>query len=292
MKNFKSHFVFSRSERNGIFLLLLIIVALQLIYLFVDFNKEEPFSAEAQEEILEFQKKIDSIKNSEKLSDTLKIFPFNPNFITDYKGYSLGMSLEEIDKLHTFRSKQQWINSTEEFQKVTGINDSLLKKIAPYFKFPDRVGKPITTRSTFSESAEVVSSELKRDLNTATIDDLMAIRGIGETLAGRIVKYRTKIGGFIGDIQLKDIYGLNYETREELLKKYTVKDKAAVRKLNINSASVLQLSEIPYFNYELAREIVDYRNLHEKISTFEELAKIKDFPSEKIERIKLYLAIE
>lgn len=292
MKKFKSHFVFSRSEQNGIFLLVLIIVALQLIYYFVDFNKEDQISAEGQEEMVEFQKKIDSIKTLRIVKDTLKIFPFNPNFITDYKGYSLGMSVEEIDELHAFRAKEQWINSAEDFQKITGVHDSLLKKIAPYFKFPDWVGQPKTSRSTFSEKEKIASSEMKKDLNAATAEELMAINGIGEILAGRIVKYRNKIGGFIADIQLKDVYGLNFQTREVLLEKYTVKDPALVSKLNINTASVLELAEIPYFNYELAREIVDYRSLHEKISTFEELAKIKDFPSEKIERIALYLTIE
>ena len=51
---------------------------------------------------------------------------------------SLGMSTEEIDRLHTFRSKNKWVNSEKEFQRVTKISDSLLKKIAPdlYTKDP------------------------------------------------------------------------------------------------------------------------------------------------------------
>ncbi|MFD2828841.1 hypothetical protein ACFSYG_20345 [Leeuwenhoekiella polynyae] len=36
-----------------------------------------------------------------------KIYPFNPNFITDYKGYTLGMRMVEIDKLLRFREKDQ-----------------------------------------------------------------------------------------------------------------------------------------------------------------------------------------
>src|SRR5690606_10712791 len=103
MKNFKSHFVFSRSQRNGIFLLVLLIAVLQLLYFFSD----KIFFSNSREiedpELVIFQKKIDSIKLAARAGDTLKIFPFNPNFLTDYRGYTLGMSVEEIDKLHTYR---------------------------------------------------------------------------------------------------------------------------------------------------------------------------------------------
>ncbi|HSM62867.1 MAG TPA: helix-hairpin-helix domain-containing protein, partial [Gillisia sp.] len=131
-----------------------------------------------------------------------------------------------------------------------------------------------------------------RDLNAATFDDLIQVRGIGEVLASRIIKFRSKIGGFLSDIQLKDIYGLNLEARKELLNSYSVLTKPEVTVFSINKASILEIASVPYLDYELAREIVDYRTLHERITTFEELAKIKAFPSEKIDRIALYLTLE
>ena len=51
------------------------------------------------------------------------------------------MSLTEIDRLLLFRRKNKFINSEREFQKITQVSDSLLAKIAPYFKFPDWVSK-------------------------------------------------------------------------------------------------------------------------------------------------------
>ena len=61
--------------------------------------------------------------------------------------------------------------------------------------------------------------------------------------------------------------------------------------ININKAKVLDLVDVPYIKYELAREIIDYRQLHEEISSFEELSKIESFPSDKIDRIQLYLIL-
>ena len=36
---------------------------------------------------------------------------FNPNYISDYKGYELGMSLAELDRLHKFRASGNYIYS-------------------------------------------------------------------------------------------------------------------------------------------------------------------------------------
>lgn len=54
----------------------------------------------------------------------------------------LGMSLVEIDKLHRFRESDKWVNSKADFKKVTGVSDSLLAEISPYFKFPEWVTNP------------------------------------------------------------------------------------------------------------------------------------------------------
>lgn len=291
MKNFKSHFVFNRSQQNGIFLLVGIIIALQLLYWFGAFSSSSENFEIYDEELVKFQQQIDSAKSASAAKDTARIFPFNPNFITDYKGYTLGMSVEEIDRLHTYRAGEKWINSAEEFQEVTKVSDSLLKAISVHFQFPDWVASNRNSASR-TLSPAIASSVEKKDLNAATVEDLMEVRGIGETLAGRIVNYRNKIGGFVSDLQLKDIYGLSFDVRKEVAANFTVKDAPEIPILNINSATVLELANIPYINYELAREIVNYRLLHEQINSFEELAKIKDFPSEKIDRIALYLALK
>lgn len=164
------------------------------------------------------------------------------------------MSIEEIDKLHKFREGDNWVNSADEFQKVTGVSDSLLREISPYFSFPEWV----TSRSYNTTSAAPALAEKsqveKEDLNSTTVEELMKVKGIGETLSARIVNYRNKIGGFVDDLQLKDVYGLSYEVREEILKDFTVKSPPPIKVLNINDATVLELTSVPYINYELARD--------------------------------------
>ncbi|TQD38791.1 helix-hairpin-helix domain-containing protein [Haloflavibacter putidus] len=291
----KSHLIFTKSQRNGIFFMSLIILVLLGGMFWV--NKQAPentLTKDQEKEFLAVQKELDSLKKLQlkKQKKTYKIYPFNPNFITDYKGYTLGMSTEEIDRLHAFREKDQWINSKKDFQNVTEISDSLLNKIAPYFKFPDWVVAQNKTKKQQKQQVKALPYAKKTDLNQATSAQLQEINGIGEKIALRILRYRNKLDGFVADIQIKDIYGLKYETEEKLLARFTVKTPPSVEVLDLNKATLIQLSEIPYFNYELAREIINYRELHEGIKTFEELAKIEDFPAYKIERIKLYVQIK
>jgi hypothetical protein len=87
------------------------------------------------------EQEYDSLHQNTLKKKTPKLFPFNPNFISSYKGYELGMSLKEIELLHNFRSSKKWINSTQDFQRVTGVSDSLLAAISPYFKFPKWVSQ-------------------------------------------------------------------------------------------------------------------------------------------------------
>lgn len=289
----KSHFGLKTYQRNGIFLLILLILILlggMIAVRSFSPSSEVELDVAQQKEIEGFRQQIDSLKAA-KETKTFKIYPFNPNFITDYKGYTLGMTPQQIDSLHAFRDKDQWINSTEDFQRVTKVSDSLLKKIAKHFKFPDWVNNKSTAKPRYSKRSSAIPEKAKADLNSVSSEELRHINGIGEVLSKRITRYRSKLNGFVNDVQLKDIYGLDYEVEERILQQYTVKNPPEIEKLDINRASVIALSEVVYLNYELARKIVNYRKLHEGIKSFEELAKIKDFPSYKIDRLKLYVEI-
>ncbi|GAB1858131.1 helix-hairpin-helix domain-containing protein [Flavobacteriaceae bacterium MHTCC 0001] len=299
----KSHFVFTKEQRNGIFLLLLIIIALQCMYFFIDFSSD---ALEIdKEELKRYEAEIDALRQMAIKEHATKIYPFNPNYITDYKGSILGMSNAEIDRLLAFRKKDKWINSAQQFQEVTGVSDVLLEKISPYFKFPDWVSNPDRASRNyplddFREEArrhkgdrnnKPLTYPQKRDLNTATASQLEKTYGIGSKLAQRVITYRERLGGFIADIELHEVYGLSPEVIENIKSQFTVKTPRATQTVNINIASVDELVLIKYIDYEIAHSIIEYRKLHEGFSSLNELLKVKDFPINKFEIIKLSLSI-
>jgi len=287
----KSHFRFTKGQRSGIFLLLVLIVLFQCLYIFVDISEDLP-EAETPE-LAVFQKELDSLRIVKLTNSLPVIFPFNPNYITDYKGYTLGMTNEEIDRLHKFRARNKFVNSVNEFQSVTKISDSLLAIISPYFKFPEWVTNRNRNQSTFYSNNQSKSFDQKIDLNIATAKQLQRVNGIGEKLSDRIVKFRNKFpGGFIADVQLEDVYGLSPEVIQRVKDQFTVKTPRQIIKIQLNKATVEQLVTIQHIDYQLAAEIIDQRTLREGYNMIEELTKVTGFPADKIEIIKLYLKLD
>jgi len=202
------------------------------------------------------------------------------------------MSNEEIDRLLKFRENGNWINSAGQFQNITKVSDSLLNRISPYFKFPDWVTKPQTKSYTKSYSNTSKSFEAKLDLNTATATQLRRVNGVGEKLSERIVKFRNGFKGrFIADVQLMDVYGLTPEVIERITNEFTVKTPRDITKFNINVATIEDLVSIQHIDYEIAYDIIEQRTLSEGYKSFDELLKVKGFPIDKIEIIKLYLTL-
>ena len=301
MKNFKSHFKFNKQERSGIFFLLLIIVLLQsAYYVFISFAVDD--TPDPLTEDTRTQAQIDALKEEAGERDSIKIFPFNPNFITDYKGYVLGMSVTEIDRLHAFRARNKYVNSPGEFQKVTSVSDSLLEAISPYFKFPewtknsgrhavDRGQYPNNSQSSISDTRQDRGTGGIKDLNSATAAELRSVKGVGGTLSDRIVKFRDRLGGFLVDGQLYDVYGLEADVAKRVLERFQVRRVPKINKINLNTAPVAEMVKLVYIRYSVAQDIVTYREKNGRITSFDELKQIQDFPADKIDRIALYLSL-
>jgi DNA uptake protein ComE-like DNA-binding protein len=284
------YFKFTREQRKGLIVLFGIIVILQLVYFFVDFSviqKEYP----DKEKWLSLQSEIDAAK-LESHTGSSKMHSFNPNFISDYKGYKLGMSVQEIDRLLAFRKNNRFVNSAKEFQSVTKVSDSLLNAIAPYFKFPDWVNnrRDLVAYKDFSNTAFAKKEKIvQTDINLATKEDLIKIYGIGEAISIRILTQKEKLGGFVSMEQLNDVWGLSSEVIVNLNTHFTIVKLPNLNKIDINNASLKELSQFFYFKYDLARQIVKYRSMNGNFENIEDLIKIKGFPVEKAKIIGLYL---
>lgn len=275
---------FSNKQRRALVVFVVIIVLLQVVILVV---KDKSFAKETAGYKIDTktQLQIDSLKQLALKKYDLQ--PFNPNFITDYKGFKLGMTTAEIDKLLKFRSTGKYVNSAAEFQQVTGISKEILDKISPYFKFPEWTQNKKS--DTYTENSEKVVFK-NIDINKASVQDLVAIKGIGDYFANAVINEREKLGGFVSIHQIDFIKGLRPEAIKILKKNTVIKNSSAIKKVNVNTATKEELAQIPYINAYIAREIVVYRSKQENQLKIEDLEKIKSFPLDKLKIIRLYLA--
>lgn len=293
MSKFRWIFTFSKTHYAGLLLLVLLLVTAQFLIYIIQHQAVTSYGQLTQEEKewLAVQAEIDSIKKTE-LNEKDTIYPFNPNFISDYKGYKLEMTVNQIDRLHQLRAQNKYVNSVDEFQKVTGVSSEWLKKYAPYFKFPDWVSRSSfkkTSKGTFVQNSKGLKITLK-DINTASQQDLEAVFMIGEKLAQRILLERTKLGGFVSMEQLAFVWGISDEALQDINQKFTVKtNPSSIHKIDINNASMKELAQFPYFNYTIAKNIVTYRSMHGGLKNSEDLTNVKQFPIDKIKIITLYL---
>lgn len=283
-----SFFGYTKSQRIGFLLLLVLCFVLQLFLFYWDFDQKIPEN-KSEKEWVALQQRLDVLKEKNNES-TYVIQQFNPNFITDYKGYKLGMSVVEIDRLLTYRKQNKFVNSAKEFQNVTKISDSLLQKMAPNFKFPDWIKNKKSSSSYVVYEKMVAKKVVIADINQATAPQLMSLYGVGETLSKRILAYKNTVGGnFVSMDQIKEIWGLSPEVVEEVNKHFKIINEPVIKKIAINDASLKELSQFFYFKYALAKQILIYRSMNGDFKNIEDLAKIKGFPVEKANIINLYL---
>ena len=295
MKIFKSHFWYTKNQRNGILFLLIIIIFLQLILHFKNFDSQQLVDL-SQPKITFYKKQLDSLKKKSSKKKKFKIYPFNPNYISDYKGYQLGMNVDEIDRLLAHRKQRLYVNSAKEFQTITKISDSLLQKISPFFKFPEWVQKKNNNKNNqqrYIPNSRINVSEITTvDINKATLKDFTAIEGVDEYISERIIKYRSKLQGFSFKEQLFEVWGLNEQMANKILSTFSIKNKPIIKKVNINTASFKEVLSNPYIDYELCIQIFDYKDEVAELQSISEIKNIEGFPIKKYNRIVLYLLAE
>lgn len=294
---------FSKGQRRAILLLLGLIVFIQLAFYLISIKGSGPVTTtEEEKQWLALQPRLDSLRMAHP-ENIRKVYPFNPNFISDHKGYMLGLTTGQIDKLHAFRNSGKFVDSPADFQRVTGVHDTVLARISPYFKFPDWVVKKqrekakgtamaVAGNHMLYEKPPVEKAEkkvIRKDINAALEEDLVQVYGIGPAFAKKILRRRATLGAFVSMEQLEEFPEFSAEAVAGLKKHFDVIAPPKVEKLNVNSASLHTLSGFPYFTKDLARAIITRRSMRGKISHIDELLKINQFPVDKEKIIALYL---
>ena len=115
--------------------------------------------------------------------------------------------------------------------------------------------------------------------------------GIGAKLAGRIVNFRTKLGGFYSVEQVGTTYGIPDSTFQKI-KPLLRRSETPIIKININAATKEELSKHPYINWKLANAVVAYREQHGPYQAVADLKKIMILDEALFEQLKPYVSVQ
>ncbi|HNF48293.1 MAG TPA: helix-hairpin-helix domain-containing protein [Chitinophagales bacterium] len=208
-----SKYTFSRGERNGILLLVLMIIfgIFAKSYIIQLFEKESTVSAQEKENIIALQNQIAEAKdrsNTASYSPKYNTSTYSesktnnvPAAVNEHKPFTLEVNsatAEEYEKLYgigkvlsvrivTFRDKLGGFYSVNQVKDVFGVEDSVFQHFKSHLTIKPKVPKKI-------------------NINSATYEELTANPYFFSTVAKQIIGYRTKVKPFTTIEDVKNLY--------------------------------------------------------------------------------------
>lgn len=305
----KEFFYYSRSEKRGIILLIVLIfmvVGARLVTSYLT-EKESVDRDETFEE--EYTAFITSLKEREK--DEQKQYntapktevilkPFNPNTADSLTFVRLGLPSWMVSNIIKYRRSHGVFRQPEDFKKIYGLTEEQYNTLLPYIHIPptdnrsEREALAIDLTSATKDNTQLPKEKPFKypagtliELNQADTTELKKIPGIGDVTAQRIVRYRRQLGGFYNIRQLEEIL-----PNAEQLKPWFTIDKELIKPIDINTATIERLKTHPYFNFYQAKTVVEHRQKRGKIKSLNQLALYEEFTEQDLERIKWYVCFE
>ncbi len=269
----KNYFTFTRTERNGMFVLLAIIILIVTLKLLLQNNKSH-----SKVDYSEFIQKVDSFENSlHEITqndsdssllkyDSLKLFRFNPNNTSNEDWKSLGLSDYQIQIINNYLNKGGHFYNSSDFKKVYGISKAQADILIPFIDIPGSESKK-----------ETVQKELIKafvfDPNTASDTDFIKL-GLSQYNISTIRNYLNKGGHFYTPDDFEKIYGISESTYKQLKdfilieksnKDYSSQQYDSLKRnksqlININTADSIAILQLPGIGTVFTSRIISYRN--------------------------------
>lgn len=289
---------FTREELYGLSAILFVIILIAVLLRLYQKESTTPANNQvpiAQQELSDFeaQLKKDSLAwvkqhphwSNKKLA--AKLFPFDPNTASYETFMALGFAPWQAKNALKYRAKGGHWKSAEHFSHLYGLSEQDFARLRPYIVIHQENNERTQYRndSIRRQRVEKYALGTKIDINEADTNALKKIPGIGSYYAGKIVRYRERLGGFVSKQQLKEIDGL-----PDNIEQWFFITKQIPNQVYINKVSFKQLIRHPYFNYEQTKAIINHIRLNGPLRNWEELRFLGIFTKKELDRLYPYVA--
>jgi competence ComEA-like helix-hairpin-helix protein len=215
----RDYFTFSKTERNAVVaLLILILLAAFLPLIFRLFNKPETsekytmlkqqLNEYASENDKEFTLDYASLSVVEKEAEN-ELFYFNPNTATKEEWMQLGMPENVANTATKYVSKGGKFRDKTDLLKIYGFTQAHLDRLYPYIQID------FDKQNYYAKTDKPDANIFTFDPNEISIEEWMQL-GVDEKLASRIIKYRSTGAAFYEPDDLLKIYGFKQYDFERL----------------------------------------------------------------------------
>lgn len=286
-----SNETFSKSTFRGALILALVLIALFVLPDVIQtFSAKESISIKEWDEktkkaIVSVEKNARSSRNNYDRGSKFNVPPakFNPNEYTLEEWMALGLSQKQAEVVLKFTRYP--LRSNNDLKKIVVINDELFELIKD-----STVYNHSNTKYEKEDFSKAVKQSVILDVNTASVEELQQIKGIGPFFAKQIVKRRTELGGYHDINQLLEIWKMDEEKLAQW--KPSLYASKQLKKINLNQATVEELQAHPYISWNLANSIVKLRLQNGNFKKIEEVKKSALMTETLFEQLKWYLTVE
>lgn len=212
---------------------------------------------------------------------------FNPNDYQLSDWMKLGLSEKQAAVI--IRFSKRGIHSNEQLKQIYVIHEDLFHLIKDSTYYPE--GQKWQQKQAYETAPVQKQAHTKTDLNHATHEELLELPGIGEFYAKKIIEYREKLGGYISEQQLLELWKFDEEKFNKLKNRVFV-DRNGVKQINVNTCTAEELSKHPYISWNVANSIVKMRGKSQKYTNFDQLLQSELISVELLEKIKPYLTLD
>lgn len=292
----------TKQQWIGVGLLLLLVVAVE-VFVQVALPQLATVNPEDSEENA-LQSTADSLLQKDGRSayrrDTIWIClqPFDPNTADSATLVHLGLQPWQARNMLRYRAKGGRYRRAEDMRRLYGMTDSLYATLLPYIAIDSSSWRD--TLVVMDTVSRYPQGHIKRDtiieLNSADTASLQYIRGVGPATARAIIAYREALGGYADTSQLREIPRYNASVSwdipfDSILPHLSV-CMDSIHAIEVNRASVRQLTRHPYLRFEDARAIYTLRRNRFCLHDIEELRAIPTLSDSLLVRLTPYLSFQ
>ena len=309
----RDYFTFSRKERIGLLLVVTFIIGIFFLPLFFNRNSGEITLVDTawinslKATAINSQPAENDFDNNETSSyqfdssvaltthkGQAELFAFDPNTLSVTGWKKLGLRDRTIQTILNFRNKGGRFKKAEDLRRIYGLPMQDFERLLPYVKMETTASEivpAVVTNKNYPVAEKITPGISFPDINTADTSAFIALPGIGSKLAGRIVNFRNKLGGFYSIEQVGETFGLAYSTFQKI-KPYLRLADSTVRKFNVNIASADELKTHPYIKWQIANAIVAYRQEHGAFAKIDDIRKVMAVTADDFRKISRYIEVQ